>query len=118
MRRSEGETARGRVRRPRPSRRSPSSLTLTLALALALGLTLTLTLTLALSDGREAAGGEAALLVPSVLLAFLRLAAEHGGALLPLQARELKLCSMLWRRRQRAPRTNPNPDPDPKPKPA
>ena len=55
-----------------------------------------------MSDGREATGAEAALLVPSVLLAFLRLAAEHGGALLPLQARELKLCSMLWRRRQRA----------------
>jgi len=47
-----------------------------------------------MGDGREAA-----LLVPSVLLAFLRLAAEHGGALLALQERELTLCAMLWSRR-------------------
>ena len=58
---------------------------------------------LLLEEGRDtdemSAGREAALLVPSVLLAFLRLAAEHGGALLALQGRELKLCAMLWSRR-------------------
>ena len=58
---------------------------------------------LLLEEGRDtedmSTGREAALLVPSVLLAFLRLAAEHGGALLALQGRELKLCAMLWSRR-------------------